>query len=464
MLRGWLKLPFAIVNRQTGATQFLPPDEFEALLYCDGEIDVDSLVPALESIELIALAREKGLVEASETPSPIQEYQRHHIYPARYIKSAHWSVTGRCNYRCRHCYMSAPDAKYGELSHEQCMSIIDQLHECGVMNVSLTGGEPMVRKDFMSLVDALLKRHINITTIYSNGKLVTPELLDALDAHGVKPEFNMSFDGVGWHDWLRGVPGAEKAVTDAFTLCRKRGFPTGAELTLHRKNRHTLRESVNLLASLGVAHLKTNPAAPSGAWIENAGEDSLSYEDTYDIYLKYIPRFFEDGSPMDVHLGGFFKGNKGSMEYFISAWKYGGDPSAAAQCICGHARLNMYIAADGRTLPCMALSGLDVQKDFPMITELGLKECITNSYYMSLIDTRLECYLGHNPRCAACGYKYICGGGCRANALTTSPDILSPDEAICRIFTGGYVEKIEQAAAEAGGIALHRKPVTRISS
>ena len=91
----------------------------------------------------------------------------------------------------------------------------------------------------------LLQRGIRITTIYSNGKLVTDKLLDELEQRGIYPEFNMSFDGVGHHDWLRGIPGAEEAVKEAFVRCRKRGFPTAAEMCIHEDNKHTLRESVN---------------------------------------------------------------------------------------------------------------------------------------------------------------------------------------------------------------------------
>ena len=34
------------------------------------------------------------------------------------MQTVHWSVTGRCNYRCKHCFMSVPEARCGELSHE----------------------------------------------------------------------------------------------------------------------------------------------------------------------------------------------------------------------------------------------------------------------------------------------------------------------------------------------------------
>ena len=52
----------------------------------------------------------------------------------------------------------------------------------GVRKIRLTGGEPLVRRDFLEIVDALLERGIMIPTIYSNGRLVTDELLDTLAA------------------------------------------------------------------------------------------------------------------------------------------------------------------------------------------------------------------------------------------------------------------------------------------
>lgn len=147
--------------------------------------------------------------------------------------------------------MSAPDAKLGELDHESVMGIVQQLGECGVRSVTLTGGEPLVRRDFLEIVDALLERGIMIPTIYSNGRLVTDELLDALEARGIRPEFNMSYDGPGYHDWLRGVPGAEGYAEAAFLRCRERGFPTGAEMCIFGDNKNSLRESVRRLANWG---------------------------------------------------------------------------------------------------------------------------------------------------------------------------------------------------------------------
>ena len=446
LLRGWEKLPYAIVEKGVRRPLFIKADEMQALELCSGLIDTSLPLISEKTRELLREFEKRGFIKRCEYGDKINPEQAYKKYPARYIQTAHWSITGHCNYRCKHCYMSAPDAKFGELSHEEIMSIVQQLIDCGVMEVSLTGGEPLVRKDFMEIVDALLAGGITISTIYSNGKLVTDKLLDQLAERGVYPEFNMSYDGVdGWHDWLRGIPDAGKIVEDAFLRCREKGFPTGAEMCIHRGNMHLLRETVNRLKELGAKSLKTNPISNVGAWKEGGYGESITIKELYQTYLDYIPKYFEDGMPLSLQLGGFFLASpKRPNQYVLPSVKHCANPDKT--CVCGHARMVMYISAEGRALPCMALSGMDIQDEFPLIPEIGLSACITDSRYMNLIDTRASEVLGHNPECANCEHASNCLGGCRASALETSPsDILGIDRAACEIFKGGWAEKIKEA-------------------
>ncbi|MCL2278888.1 MAG: SPASM domain-containing protein, partial [Oscillospiraceae bacterium] len=248
------------------------------------------------------------------------------------------------------------------------------------------------------------------------------------------------------HDWLRGIEGSEKTVINAFKLCRDRGYATNTELCLHQYNKHTLRESVNLLASLGVGSVKTNPASMSGAWIENAGDANLTIQELYEVYLDYIPHYFEDGAPMNIQLGGFFYGRKGEMKYMLPSVKCDGAEKAGRQVICGHARKVMYISAEGRILPCMSLSGLDVQKDYPLVTEIGLVKCLTNSTYMRLIGSTVDDFLENCTECAECEFKYQCCTGCRASAMDSGGDLMGPDRACCEFFKGGIISRIIEAA------------------
>ena len=94
-------------------------------------------------------------MESCEEPQPIEKRQYYKYYHNRYVRSIFWSITGKCNYRCRHCFMDAPEGALGELSTQQAFDLIDQMAECGVLQVDITGGEPFVRKDFWQLVDRI---------------------------------------------------------------------------------------------------------------------------------------------------------------------------------------------------------------------------------------------------------------------------------------------------------------------
>ena len=64
--------------------------------------------------------------------------------------SLNWAVTGRCNYRCRHCFMAADNGPMlGEFTWEECLALLDECERCGVQTLTLTGGEPMLHPRFM---------------------------------------------------------------------------------------------------------------------------------------------------------------------------------------------------------------------------------------------------------------------------------------------------------------------------
>lgn len=444
LLRGWKKLPYAVLDKKTRRVGFVDGERFAAIQYCCGTISEEcaSFIPVYKNtVEELLKA---GVVEKLDSPKPLNKEQEYFEYPSRFVHTALWSITGKCNYKCKHCYMSAPSAKYGEISHENCLRIIDQLAECGVQTISLTGGECLVRKDFLELVDRLISRGIEISQIYSNGWLVNERLLDQLAERGIHPEFNMSFDGVGQHDWIRGVDGAEEAVVRAFKLCAEKGFPTDAEFCMHKKNAHTLRESVNLLASLGCRSLKVSPVMATGEWEKNNfGEHTMSMKEAYDVWLEYIPHYYEDKKPLEIMLSGLFSSSPKRAAYIVPAQKCAVDKDASNFCMCGHARNNLYITAEGRMAPCMPLSGNDaLLQKLPNLCEAKLADALDDSYYMDLVNARLSAYLERNKRCAACEWRNACLAGCRGCAMQDTGDYFGVDKGACLLFKGGYRDKV----------------------
>ena len=92
-------------------------------------------------------------------------------------------LTFRCNLRCAHCYCNLPandqDAVKKELKTEGIFHIFDQIAEAGCLWLLITGGEPLLRQDFLEIYMYAKKKGF-ITTLFTNGTLITPEIADYL--------------------------------------------------------------------------------------------------------------------------------------------------------------------------------------------------------------------------------------------------------------------------------------------
>ncbi len=447
ILRGWDRLPYVLIKRPENGVQFLDKTGFDALSLCDGNYDLSlGIIP--QNVKNAVIEMEKaGIVEQCPRGTGLLDDQKYQKYENRFIRSVHWSITGKCNYRCKHCYMSAPEAKFGELDHETMMDLIEQMADCGVLSVKLTGGEPLVRSDLWDIIDALLDHHIMINQIYSNGKLVTRSLLEGFISRGIRPEIIMSYDGdEGWHDWLRGIPGAGKTVLDAFDLCYEMRFPTGSAMCLHKGNLQLLRQSVNTLADHHVGNVKIGPVSSSELWDRYGKDYTLTFDELFAAYVEYAPHYFEDGSPITLELCGMFICQKGSKQWTCPSLKYDGGDGCLNRTVCEHARNTLYLSPEGRMLPCMSLTTGDVQYDYPLATEIGLKSGLTDSAYMRLIDTRIRDFFEIDKECGSCEYAKICAGGCRADALVTKGQgIMDPDRAACAVLKGGWEKRMVEA-------------------
>jgi radical SAM protein with 4Fe4S-binding SPASM domain len=90
-------------------------------------------------------------------------------------------LTHRCNLRCVHCYIGNQASVRGngkqELDTAQWISIIDQITEAGCLNLLITGGEPLLRKDFKEIY-CHAKRSGLLVTVFANGTMVTEEIIE----------------------------------------------------------------------------------------------------------------------------------------------------------------------------------------------------------------------------------------------------------------------------------------------
>src|SRR3954453_22058936 len=108
------------------------------------------------------------------------------------------SVTDRCNFRCQYC-MPAEGLPWLEradvLSFEEITRLVALLARMGVSKVRLTGGEPLVRKDFPRLAAMLAAvPGVDDLAITTNGYLLERDAAALVDA-GLR-RFTISIDSL----------------------------------------------------------------------------------------------------------------------------------------------------------------------------------------------------------------------------------------------------------------------------
>jgi GTP 3',8-cyclase len=116
----------------------------------------------------------------------------------RRISDVRVSVTDRCNFRCQYC-MPAEGLPWLErddvLSFEEIVRLVGLLADMGVGDVRLTGGEPLVRRDFPRLAEMLATvPGIEDLSVTTNGYLLERDA-EKLVRAGVN-RFNVSIDSL----------------------------------------------------------------------------------------------------------------------------------------------------------------------------------------------------------------------------------------------------------------------------
>ncbi len=88
-------------------------------------------------------------------------------------------LTERCNNDCIHCYINLPaddeNAKKKEITFKEIRRIVDEAVELGCLSWHLTGGEPLLRKDFSDIYLYLKKKGIRVT-LFTNATLISSEI------------------------------------------------------------------------------------------------------------------------------------------------------------------------------------------------------------------------------------------------------------------------------------------------
>jgi radical SAM protein with 4Fe4S-binding SPASM domain len=179
-----------------------------------------------------------------------------------------WEITEACNLRCIHCEADAGHAAADELSTEAALHLAQELAEARVEAVCLTGGEPLLRRDWPHIAHELSALGISVTVI-SNGTLVDRAMVNRMLEAGVTG-LSVSLDGErAVHDAIR-LPvhpsdgSRYDAALGAIRCAVSSPLKVAVITQIHSKNVGELRAMYEMLVSLGVAVWQVQLCMPLG--------------------------------------------------------------------------------------------------------------------------------------------------------------------------------------------------------
>ena len=165
-------------------------------------------------------------------------------------------LTHRCPLHCPYCSNPVDLVRRAdELSCEQWLDVLTQARELGVLQVHLSGGEPLARRDLPEIAGhaARLGCYVNLVT---SGLGLTDERMTELAERGVA-HVQLSFQAadVALADRIAGVRAHEHKLAAAAVI-RRAGLPLTVNAVLHRANHDQIGPLIELAERIGADRLE----------------------------------------------------------------------------------------------------------------------------------------------------------------------------------------------------------------
>ena len=161
---------------------------------------------------------------------------------------AQWMITRKCNYRCRGCNVWK-EQDQRELSTEEVKRGLDILKGLGVVEIVLSGGNPLLREDAAEIIEHAT--NLFVTTVYDNGSMAIKKIEALRNVDFVA----ISIDSLdeAKNDYIKAVPGAWKKAMEAVETLHNEGISVSVTPTISQLNLHEIVDITNYFTQKGIS-------------------------------------------------------------------------------------------------------------------------------------------------------------------------------------------------------------------
>ncbi|MEM1627527.1 MAG: radical SAM protein [Sulfolobaceae archaeon] len=339
-------------------------------------------------------------------------------------------ITTGCNLGCLHCYVNAKNPLPDELTEEEFYKIIDELIKSGLLYLTITGGEPLIKKHLVLKIIKYASKYGIIIRLNTNGLLIDEEIAKEFS---LIPNFHVSISLDGpkeIHERIRGKGTFDKVVNN-IKILRKYNVRVAISSVLTKPNIPYMEEMVKLAIKLDTQEIRFPIFLPLGRGKFNR---ELLEPDILDLFkagkeFSRLTRIYGDKIAMSIDLPPAFIDSDVLYNPKYEFLKYG--------CYVGFVRLDIF--PDGKIYPCDTFADNDfIITNCRNNRKLDFISIMNSSVVLSKIRESSDKLKGI---CGICKFNQTCRGHCRAYSYNVYKDLSSPNPLCQKLYDIGMFPK-----------------------
>lgn len=310
-------------------------------------------------------------------------------------------ITNRCNLKCKTCCYTSNELELYEMTTEEAFSVIDSAVGLGCLELHISGGEPLLRSDLLSICQYAIGKGLEVR-LQTNGILLTPEKANELRTIGIK-ELMISLDGSckGIMDPIRGN-GSFAQTINAIKLALDYCFDVRVNAVVTSYNSKDIINIIQLCHLMGVRKFSCFYFSPIGR-----GKNNFNLWLNPQQYLNFWSTLSHEiatlgYSDMDIVIEKAYATKHDAAKIDVSGFTGCGGG-------CGrvyYKRDYLIVRCDGNIYPCiLMIDGEPLGNIFVS----SIKDIWTQSNGWSILQ-RPTAY------CKDCNSKQVCNAGCAGYA------------------------------------------------
>ncbi len=336
-----------------------------------------------------------------------QDYLEEHFKGKPQLTNLHIEITSKCNERCVHCYIPHED-KTSNIENELFYDILKQCKNMRLLHLTLSGGEPMLHKDFCDFLKKCREYCFSVNVL-SNLTLLDNKTIKEMKANpllGVQVSLYSMNPSI--HDEITQMKGSFKKTKNAILKLIENDIPLQISCPIMKQNKNCYDDVIK--------------------W---AGKNKIHVGDDYVIIARYNHTTKNLNSRLSIDEVKEVINNKAAKDAnFIEQMATDAEKNkhyTPTDYVCSVCNSSICIADNGNVYPCAGWQNYVVGN----VKKTSLKDIWEDSEKVQYLrDLRKKDF----PKCIQCADKDFCTM-CMVRNANESPlgDPLAVNDYFCNI-------------------------------